>query len=73
MKKTIEIPMGIDIAPFWANLFLYSYEEEYMPSLQSLISSDEIKARHFYSTKRFIVDLCVVNSGVEFGRYICDM
>ena len=28
MKQAIGIPMGIDPAPFWANLFLYSYEGE---------------------------------------------
>ena len=46
--------MGIDPAPLWANLSLYSYEEEYMASL---ISSDKIKARYFPSTERFIDDL----------------
>ena len=38
MKQAMGIPVGIDPAPFWANLFLYSYEEEYM---SSLISSDK--------------------------------
>ena len=42
MKQVIGIPMGIDVAPFWANPFLYSYQEEYM---SSLISSDKIKVR----------------------------
>ena len=55
--------MGIDQAPFWANLFLYSYEEEHMPSL---IFSDKINARYFHSTKRFNDDLCAINDGVEF-------
>ena len=57
--------MGIDPAPFWANLFLYFYEEEYM---KSLISSDKVKARHFHCTKRFIDDLCAINDGGEFGK-----
>ena len=48
IKQAIGIPMGIDQAPFLENLFLYSYEEEYM---SSLISSDKIKTRHFHSTK----------------------
>lgn len=34
--------------------------------------SDKIKARHFYSTKRFIRDLCTLNDG-EFARFICDI
>ena len=38
MKQAMSIPVEIDPAPFWANLFLYSYEEEYM---SSLISSDK--------------------------------
>ena len=65
IKQTIGIPMGIDPAPFWANLFLYSYEEKYMTAL---ILSDKVKARHFHSTKRFIDDLCAINDGGEFGR-----
>ena len=39
MKQTISIPMGIEPAPFWANIFLHSYEEEYMSSLISLDKS----------------------------------
>ena len=70
MKQAIGIPMGIDPAPFWANLFLYSYKEDYMPSL---ISSDRINGRHFHSTKRFIDDLYAINDGGEFGRSICEM
>ena len=65
MRQAIGIPMGIDPAPFWANLFLYTYENEYM---ETLISSDKVKARHYHSTKRFIDDLCAINDGNEFGR-----
>ena len=49
--QAISIPMVIDSASFWANLFLYSYEEYML----SLISSDKIKARHFHSPKRFLM------------------
>ena len=38
-----------------------------------LIYSDKIKARHFYSTKRFIDDLCTINDGGEFGSSVCDI
>lgn len=65
LRQAIGIPMGIDPAPFWANLFLYSYETNYM---SGLIASDKRKARHFHSTKRFIDDLCALNDGGEFGR-----
>ena len=63
MCQVIGIPMGIDPAPFWANLFLYQYEQRYMTRL---IEQDKVKARHFHSTKRFIDDLCAVNDGNMF-------
>ena len=44
MKQATGIQMGIDPVPFWANFFLYSYEEGF---ISSLISSVKIKARHF--------------------------
>ena len=49
---------------------MYSYEEEYAPSL---IFSDKINARYFYSTKRYIDDLCVINDRGEFERSICEI
>ena len=70
LRQAIGIPMGIDPAPFWANLFLYSYENTYMTDL---IASDKRKARHFHSTKRFIDDLCALNDGGEFGRVYKDI
>ena len=57
--------MGIDPAPFWANLFLYTYENEYM---SDLISADTSRVRHFHSTKRFIDDLVTLNDGGFFGK-----
>ena len=65
LRQAIGIPMGIDPAPFWANLFLYAYEFNYM---SDLIASDKVKARHFHSIKRFIDDLLALNDGGEFGR-----
>ena len=65
LRQAIGIPMGIDPAPFWANLFLYAYENNFMTDL---ISTDKVKARRFHSTKRFIDDLCALNDGGEFGR-----
>ena len=62
--------MGIDPAPFWANLFLYTFEVEYM---SKIIASDKVKARHFHSTNRFIDDLCTLNDGGEFGRSYRDI
>ena len=65
LKQNIGIPMGIDPAPFWANLFLYTYEEEFMTKI---IHDDKAKAKHFHSTNRFIDDLCVLNDGNWFGK-----
>ena len=65
MRQAIGIPMGIDPTPFWANLFLYAYENQF---ISDLISTDKVKARRFLSTKRFIDDLCALNDGGEFGR-----
>ena len=58
MRQKVGIPMGNDPAPFWANLFLYSYEHDY---IKHLIKEDRVKAKHFHSTFRFIDDLCSLN------------
>ena len=70
MRQKIGIPMGIDPAPFWANLFLYTYEHDY---IKKLIKENRVKAKHFHSTFRFIDDLCTMNDGGEFGRVFKDI
>ena len=65
MKQMIGIPMGIDLAHFWAKLYLYSYEEEYM---SSIIYLKKVKARHFHCAKSFIDNLCAINDSGEFGK-----
>ena len=64
-KQCIGIPMGIDPAPFWANLHLYAYECKFMTSL---MSTDKRKAMRFMYATRFIDDECNLNDGGEFGR-----
>ena len=64
-KQNIGIPMGIDPAPFWANLFLYYFESKFV---QSLISSGSPAAYNFHSVGRFIDDLCALNDRDEFGN-----
>ena len=39
IHQSIGIPMGIDPAPFWANLYLYHYEEKL---ITNLITTDKI-------------------------------
>ena len=64
-KQKIGIPMGIDPAPFWANLFLYYYEEKYV---QKLIVSDSTTAYKYHGIGRFIDDLCALNDGEDFAK-----
>ena len=42
IRQSIGIPMGIDPAPFWANLYLYFYEHEF---ITNLMRTDKIRAR----------------------------
>ena len=70
LRQKIGISMGIDPASFWANLFLYTYENKYM---SELISSDKVKACHFHATKRFIYDLGTLNDGGVFNDVYKDI
>ena len=63
--QTIGIPMGIDPAPFWANLYLYSFETRFMKGLRK---SDNVTARKFHGCSRFIDDLICLNDGNKFGE-----
>ena len=57
--------MGSDPAPFFANLFLYFYENKWIRNLQC---SNLTKARKFSTVFRFIDDLLAMNDGGEFSR-----
>ena len=63
--QIIGIPMGIDPAPFWANLYLYSYECEFM---NGLIKKDKSKALSYHGSFRFIDDKCCINGSREFAN-----
>ena len=63
LRQCIGIPMGIDPAPFWANLFLYHFEAKYV---KNLISTSSPRAYNFHSVGRFIDDLCALNDRDEF-------
>ena len=65
LKQCIGIPMGIDPAPFWANLHLYSYEYKF---IKSLMKTNPKLAMKFRFAVRFIDDECNLNDGGEFGR-----
>ena len=70
LRQKIGIPVGIDPAPFWANLFLYTYEDEYM---SEFISNDKVKARHFHATERFVDDLGTLIDGGVFNDVFTDI
>ena len=63
--QSIGIPMGIDPAPFWANLYLHFYEHKF---ITNLMSNDKIRARKFLNAMRFIDDECNINDHGEFSR-----
>ena len=63
LRQSIGIPMGIDPAPFWANLYLYFYENQF---ITKLISADKFRARRFLHAFRFIDDQCNLNDSNEF-------
>ena len=65
IRQSIGIPMGIDPAPFWANLYLYFYEDKF---IDHLITNDKVRARKFLNAMRFIDDEFNLNDTSEFSR-----
>ena len=66
----IGIPMGTNCAPLLADLFLYSYEAEF---IQTLIKSGKRHiAKSFCFTYRYIDDVLSINNP-NFGNYIDDI
>ena len=63
LRQGIGIPMGIDPAPHWANLYLYSYEEKHV---SSLMKTDPISARKYKYSFRFIDDEGNLNDSSQF-------
>ena len=64
-RQCIGIPMGIDPAPCWANLYLYKYECDHVTRL---IRSDKRRAMRYRHSNRFIDDECNLNDSGEFGK-----
>ena len=54
-RKIVGIPIGTNCAPLVADLFLFSYERDFMLSLSDNNQADIIEA--FYSTSRYLDDL----------------
>ena len=69
-QQIVGIPMGANCAPLLADIFLYSYEAEFM---QSLLSTGKKKfASQFNFTYRYIDDVLSINNQV-FENYLGQM
>ena len=66
-KQTVGIYMGTNCAPLLTDLFLYSYEADF---IQELLKKNEKKlARSFNFTFRYIVDGLLLNNS-RFGDFV---
>ena len=66
-QQVIGIPMGTNCAPLLADLFLYSYEAEFIQTLTK--SGKRHLAKSFHFTYRYIDDVLSINNP-KFGDYI---
>ena len=62
--------MGTNCAPLLADLFLYSYEAEFIQTL--IKSGKQHLAKSFHYTFRYIDDVLSINNP-KFGNYIVDI
>lgn len=65
MQQIIGIPMGMDPAPFFANLYLHHYENKH---IIDLIKSNKSLALKYHGCRRFIDDLLALNDRQEFSK-----
>ena len=66
-QQTIGIPMGTNCAPLLADLFLYSYEAEFVQSL--LQAGKKLLAQQFNFTYRY-VDNVLSLKNTKFGIHL---
>ena len=66
-QQTVGIPMGTNCAPLLADLFLYSYEAEFLQTL--LKQKDKKLAQSFNFTFRYIDDVLSLSNS-KFGDYL---
>jgi len=66
-QQTVGIPMGTSCAPLIADLFLYSYDADF---IQGFLKKNEQKlARSFNFTFRYIYDVLSLNNS-RFGDFV---
>ena len=58
-QQIIAIPLGLDLAPFFTNLFLFYHKWQYINNLKK---ENVVSARKFCYTFRFIDDLITINN-----------
>lgn len=69
-KQNIGVPMGCDCAPFLANLYLFSYEYDYIKSLDVVKHHNKC---YFRYCSRYIDDLCIPNGLNNFLGSVKDI
>ena len=69
-QQLIGIPMGTNCAPLLSDIFLYSYEEEFVQSLLSI--GRKRLASQFNFTYRYIDDVWFINNP-DFENYLSQM
>ena len=70
-RQRIGIPMGTDCAPFLANLFLFSYEYEWIDKMRKDKKFHILK--YFKGCSRYIDDLSLVNNDDQMKKYMSDI
>ena len=65
-RQVVGIPMGTNSAPLLADLFLHTFEYDFMVKT---MKQDITKAIQFSNTFRYIYDLFSINN-MDFGNYI---
>ncbi|KAK3098297.1 hypothetical protein FSP39_018072 [Pinctada imbricata] len=65
-KQVVGIPMGTNCAPLVADLFLYTYEKEFIQNLQKQRKLDDVKC--FIGTSRYLDDILTIDNPA-FEKY----
>ena len=68
-QQIVGIPMGTNCVPFLADLFLHSYESEFLQKLSKDKKMKEATCRSFNFTYRYIDDVLSINNP-DFSNWI---
>jgi hypothetical protein len=70
-RQKIGIPMGTDCAPFLANLFLYSYEYEWIDKQRK--NKQFHILNYFKGCSRYIDDILMINNDDQMKKYMSEI